>query len=238
MQHNIGKKVLEIVSKIINYIKTHEEGFVVPWGRRSRYIAGRNQLVDFSNLIGRGDTRIKVIGPPHSHNGGLEWRHTFDADEEKTSGISEIIVHTWNHSGKVIAEVKLSDQYHSFLEDNDPSHFKHNMHDVHDWTIELKYEGETPEEVIDKMTQDCLIIPPPKKLVSPANRNRRANLNVAMEAVIQRLVVEGVLPEERARDEYWGPSNPVTEEEAQEVLNNQNKWNEMVTRVRQNLRLT
>jgi hypothetical protein len=88
MQSANGKKDLGIVRRIVNYIKTHEEGYVVPWGAENQGIEGRNQVAEFANLICRIGTRV-IRDTSSLWCGGADykWSDYLEPDEAKNSGI-------------------------------------------------------------------------------------------------------------------------------------------------------
>jgi hypothetical protein len=186
MQHINGKKVLGIVRKVINYIKTHGEGYVVFWIKQNRKIASVNELADFANRVRRKGTKISTSGPMERrlHN----WSVRPTREEQNSPRIEKVTVSTGEDAGKVTAVVKLTNEFRDFIKATGSSFIRQG--EISPDKGEVKYEGETSEEVINKMEADEFLIPPEKNF-SAAKKKRKRRLLNASEALAARLVADG-----------------------------------------------
>jgi hypothetical protein len=163
----------------------------VPYGSENKNIAARNQLADFANRLGRRGTKIRF--EPCSR--WFEWRVWSDKlkpQEQETSGVRKITAFAAARIGWTFVELELTKECLDYIKAHDPSYLKHGYMDE---SGVVRYGGETPEEIISKMTQDNINIPRQRDFTPKG----QLKMKTAREAVIQRLVDTGVISEFAAR---------------------------------------
>ncbi|HVN82234.1 MAG TPA: hypothetical protein VMW38_24835 [Terriglobia bacterium] len=208
MQHKISRKLLGILRRVINYVKTHEEGYIVFRVYRNRRNASVNELIDFVKLVRRKSAKIS--------SSGLEGQEThelvvmLDPKEQEAAGIQSVTVTTKENEGKVRVVVKLTDKVRQIIKADPTSCLKQGK--ISPDGEAINYEGETSKEVISKMETHGFRIPPEKNL-SPARKMQRRPHLVASETLANHLrKFEGEDDYEKCLD------GSITEEEAANIL--------------------
>jgi hypothetical protein len=228
LQYMKAKNILRTLSKIINHIKTHEEGFIVPWASTNKRIEARNQLARLANLIGRRGSGIKGSGAMWE-GGQIHWGDFIGHDNKP--GIARVDAVADKYEGTIKVTITATDALHEFIKENGHAHIRHGKVSSSPSGTEIIYEGETPEEIIEKMQRDGFIIPRDETLTQ-ANRKKIRRQDEELEAVKQRLLDEGIITEQDAENTLW---IYISDKQLREAWHDAKKWDELVMQVRAKL---